>query len=323
LFLGLAEAYNYTILSKIHRIANLLEGKIDSKNLIYVCSSVGVSDTYNAIDNVDLTKSIWKNRISVWSACSAQMFYQMYGNGGAYNNKISYEIKEKDKKFLSFNRVPREHRLKLIDRMIENNMISSGYCSFDPPMHDTSLATWLTHLPARFNNIKSNESLFPLKLNITPERSNPADLQPEDIKYFSNSYFSIVTETGFYNVPEHSHLVLNYSSIHTNIFFTEKIFKPLVTKHPFILFCFPGALDKIRQMGYRTFSPFIDETYDTIENPDERFEALWTEITRLLQKTPEEWIQWQTDIKEIVEHNHSHFFVNKNFLSTDIESQFT
>jgi len=317
LFLGIAEAYNFTIMSKLHRIANLLENQIDSKNIIYVCSSLGVSDTYNAITDIDLSKSICRNKISVWSACSAQMFYQMHGNGGLFKDKISYEIKEKDKKFLSFNRVPREHRLKLVDCLIEHKLIDSGYCSFDPP-NDL-----MDGLPDRFENIKANRAMFPLKLNITPDRSNPADLRPDDIKYFSNSYFSIVTETGFYNVLTTSDLVLNYGSIHTNIFMTEKIFKPLVTKHPFVLFCFPGALDKLRQMGYRTFSPFIDETYDTIENPDERFEALWKEITRLLQKTPKEWIQWQTNIKEIVEHNHSHFFANKNFLSTDVESQFT
>jgi len=318
LFLGIAEAYNLTTISKLHRIANLVENQINSKDLIYICSSIGVEDTYNAIDNIDLSKSIWRNRISIWSACSAQMFYQMLGNGAPFKGKINYEVKEKDKKFLSFNRVPREHRLKLVGRMLENNLVDSGYYSFDP--QDTN---WMMYLPDRFNNIKSKAALFPLKLNITPERSNPSDLKPDDIKYFSNSYFSIVTETGFYNIEHDSHLVLNYASTHTNIFMTEKIFKPLVTMHPFILFCFPGALSKLRQMGYRTFSPFIDETYDTIENPDERFEALWKEITRLLQKTPEEWIQWQTDIKEIVEHNHNHFFVNKNFLSSDVKSYFT
>ena len=324
LFLGLAEGYYFNTISKIHRIANLVENQINSKDIVYVCSSIGVADTYNAIHNVDLSTSIWRNRISVWSACSAQMFYQ---RGYAYNHElkgnIPYEIKEKDKKFLSFNRVHREHRLKLVDRLIENNMLDSGYCSFDPPDAETSFANWITHLPDRFNNIKSNKSMFPLKLNITSDRPNPADLLPDDMKYFNNSYFSIVTESGFYNVEDDSKLVLNYSSIHTNIFFTEKIFKPLLCMHPFVLLCFPGALARLRQMGYRTFSPFIDETYDTIENPDERFEALWKEITRLLQKTPEEWTQWQTNIKEIVEHNHSHFFVNKNFLSTNVESQFT
>ena len=57
----------------------------------------------------------------------------------------------------------------------------------------------------------------------------------------------------------------------------------------------------------------IDETYDSIENDNDRFAAIWKEITRLLQQTPEEWIQWQTQIKDIVEHNHTHLFETVNY----------
>jgi hypothetical protein len=77
-------------------LGNLVENQINSKDLIYICSSIGVEDTYNAIDNIDLSKSIWRNRISIWSACSAQMFYQMLGNGAPFKGKINYEVKEKD-----------------------------------------------------------------------------------------------------------------------------------------------------------------------------------------------------------------------------------
>jgi predicted PurR-regulated permease PerM len=88
--------------------------------------------------------------------------------------------------------------------------------------------------------------------------------------------------------------------------------------HPFIVFAYPNLLSELRKLGYKTFTPLIDETYDTIINDDDRFEAIWNEITRLLQKTPEEWIQWQTDIKEIVEYNKNHFYSTTNYLSTDI-----
>jgi len=303
-FMGMAEAYSFQLVSKINRIAHLLERYIDPKDLVYACSSIGVSDTIDT-------------RISVWSACTVQMFYQVnQENCAAYEGKINYDIREKEKQYLSFNRIPRWQRLKLFDRFLESKMLDVGYCSFDtPPEHLAELKLTLEALPDAFVNVKENVSMLPLKLNISPERTNPADLQPDDLKYFSDSYFSIVTETGFYNVP-------NLHVLHTSIFMTEKTFKPIVAMHPFILLCYPGALDKLRQMGYRTFFPFIDETYDTIEDPEERFEAVWREIVRLSQKTTEEWIQWQTDIKEIVEHNHNHFFVNKNYLSTEVESQF-
>ena len=86
--------------------------------------------------------------------------------------------------------------------------------------------------------------------------------------------------------------------------------------HPFVLLAYPGTLAELRNIGYKTFSPMIDETYDTIINDDDRFEAVWKEITRLVQQTPEEWIKWQGEIKSIVEYNRDHFYSNNNYHST-------
>jgi hypothetical protein len=34
----------------------------------------------------------------------------------------------------------------------------------------------------------------------------------------------------------------------------------------------------LKKLGYKTFSPYIDEHYDTIENDEDRFNAVWTEV---------------------------------------------
>ena len=329
LFIGLAEAYWPATVNKLHRIANLVENEIDSTKLIYLCSAMGVEKEHERIySNIDLEKSNIKNKISVWSLCSAQMFYQ--ANGRPFKDLISYEVKEKEKEFLSFNRVPREHRTKLVDRMFEHNIIDRGFCSFHPSHEsEEDMTQTLVFISERYKNLKANASRLPLKLNITSDRPNPADFRTGDLKYFANSYFSIVTETGFYNVDntykrnDGTPLFLNYDSLNTNVFMTEKIFKPILAMHPFILFCFPGAIGKLRAMGYKTFEPVIDESYDDIIDPDERFEALWREITRLLQQTPAQWIQWQYYVKDIVEFNHKHLFDNRNYLATDVSPWFT
>ena len=42
-----------------------------------------------------------------------------------------------------------------------------------------------------------------------------------------------------------------------------------------------------------------------------------------MKQTPEEWLQWQASIKEIVEYNSKHLFDNTNHCSTkDVESLF-
>ena len=67
----------------------------------------------------------------------------------------------------------------------------------------------------------------------------------------------------------------------------------------------PNSLEKLRELGYKTFHPYIDETYDTIENDQERMVAIVDEVERLNKLTDSEWLEWQNGIKDIVEHNHN------------------
>jgi UDPglucose 6-dehydrogenase len=320
LFYNLAEGYLNNVVEKIHRIANIVENQIDSKDIFYLCASPGSEKTYENIFNIkNLTKTNWKNKISILATASFQYFVQH--NGAGQFKDVVYTVKEKPKKFLCFNKLPRAHRVKLIEKFLEHNILDEGFYSFLPMNGmDTKDFSWIDTLPDTFVNVKANKDKFPLKLNLSPHRSmNPSMLDIEDLPCFDDSYFSIVTETTFYsNRTKHSDSFNTFQRHATldDIFITEKTFKCIPAMHPFIIFSYPGILSALRTLGYKTFSPMIDETYDTIINDDERFNALWNEITRLLQKTPEEWIQWQTEIKEIVEYNKNHFYSNTNHNST-------
>lgn len=314
LFYNLAEGYQRTVVDKIHRIANILENQIDSKNIIYLTSSIGAEKAYENIFNSGGNNTNWKNKISIWSTHAFQLFTQRSASSAGFKDIINYNIKEKSKDFLCFNKVSREHRIKLLDKVLESNILDRSYYSFE------GSPNWLSNLPQKFNNIKLNEDKFPIRLNITTERSNPAMIENQDLNYFDNSYFSIVTETTFYN--NDLRRITRYETLDNIIFITEKTFKCFPAMHPFIILAYSGILTELRKLGYKTFAPYIDETYDTIVNDDDRFEAIWKEITRLLQKTPAEWIQWQTDIKEILEYNKNHFYSNTNYFSTNINSIF-
>ena len=81
------------------------------------------------------------------------------------------------------------------------------------------------------------------------------------------SYFSIITETIFFEED--------------TIFFSEKLWKPISNYHPFILVAKYGSLNKLKELGYKTFSPYINENYDSIENNIDRMLAIITEMKRL------------------------------------------
>lgn len=302
-FCKMSETFMSFVVGKIQRIANLVSHVIDSKDLFYVCGSANGREVYERLFEARIPgETNWNNKISILSAHAVE-YYSKF-NFQNYANTITYEVKEKSKDFLCFNKVAREHRIRLLQKMIESNNINKGYYSFE------GADGWINQifkLPDEFSTIKRNKDMFPLRLNIGSHRPNPVDIWPEDIKYFDNSYFSIVLETEFY---------LPKNKLQDCLFITEKTHKCLVLMHPFLVFSRPHTIAELKKVGYKTFAPMIDETYDAIEDDTARFDALWNEINRLLSQTPEQWIEWQSKIKEIVEYNHAHFYNNTNYMQS-------
>jgi hypothetical protein len=70
------------------------------------------------------------------------------------------------------------------------------------------------------------------------------------------------------------------------------------------------SLVYLKKLGYKTFSPYINEHYDTIKNDEERLTAVWSEVERLCAFSDEEWLEWQNGIIDIVEHNYN-VLINK------------
>jgi hypothetical protein len=93
-------------------------------------------------------------------------------------------------------------------------------------------------------------------------------------------------------------------------------------KHPFILMAYPGTLKRLRERGYKTFSPFIDESYDNIIDGEQRLEVIFKEISRLCAFTDEQWLEWQTNIKPIVEYNYENFNSKTEFGLHPVEHLF-
>ena len=92
--------------------------------------------------------------------------------------------------------------------------------------------------------------------------------------------------------------------------------KCFIKFHPFIMIGRPHLLLALKKLGYQTFTPMIDESYDSIENDDDRLSMIFLEIHKLMSKTPAEWIVWQTQIKEIVIHNNNIFKLSRTHYSS-------
>jgi hypothetical protein len=88
-------------------------------------------------------------------------------------------------------------------------------------------------------------------------------------------------------------------------FISEKTFKAIVCQHPFIIFGNRGSLARLRELGYKTFSPYIDESYDNLPTW-KRLSAIVKEIERIKNIPPREKLNWYSKMQDIVEHNYQH-----------------
>lgn len=86
-------------------------------------------------------------------------------------------------------------------------------------------------------------------------------------------------------------------------FITEKTTRNFFFGKPFIVFAGPGYLSNLKKLGFKTFSDFIDERYDLIENTEDRFQAVVESIKTVSNYSLDELKTIAENIKPILEHN--------------------
>lgn len=121
----------------------------------------------------------------------------------------------------------------------------------------------------------------------------------ENKDIYLNTYISIVTESIYFQ--EDKDFPAGYLS--------EKVWKPVGHCQPFILASASGSLKYMRnRFGYKTFHPYIDESYDLEEDDIKRLDMIKLEIEKFSNKTKEEKDQFLNDVKDICVYNQNLFF---------------
>jgi hypothetical protein len=210
-----------------------------------------------------------------------------------------------DKKFINLNRMKRSHRCLLLTLLHKKNLIKEGYVSFDEMDINYYKARMKNSYP-EFKYLLTEEQLketLPLVVDNYDRSLNPWHYGQRSLfKFYRNSYFSVVTET-------HGE-TKKYPS-----FLSEKTFKAISHKHPFIVVSTTGILHMLRQLGYKTFNGIIDESYDEIEDDVERLTMITNEIERLCNLNEEQLIEFKQQALEIVEYNYNLLMSKTNFLN--------
>lgn len=213
------------------------------------------------------------------------------------------ELKYYEKKFLNFNRRWRIHRPAFVAFLKLKGLLDKGYVSLGECDFRRSFSSVWNELLTRHSSGELNELLVqnreeilqlpPLYLDTEDLTINQVELSRNTDYYYSNTYFSVVSETNYYTYP----------GAENGRFLSEKVFKPMAEKHPFILISVPNCLPLLRDLGYRTFFPWINEDYDSEYDDDTRMLMILKEIERLSNFNQIQLEEFLNNVREICDHN--------------------
>lgn len=96
------------------------------------------------------------------------------------------------------------------------------------------------------------------------------------------------------------------TDVNTNMWLTEKTVKNLWIGKPFLVMSGADSLTRLHELGFKTFSPYFDESYDTIKNNYIRLEKIKQEIDRISQL---DLVELHQNLLPILEHNRQNFLI--------------
>ena len=139
--------------------------------------------------------------------------------------------------------------------------------------------------------LQEARTVLPLEIYNTPNNIHDDGWYIDRIhaQVYKDSWLSVVSEP-----------IFNDDDL--AVFISEKTFKSIACMHPFIILGGRNSLRALREMGYRTFEGYIDESYDTMSSHD-RMAAIIQELKRI--DAIEDKISWFSGMREILEYNYN------------------
>lgn len=206
------------------------------------------------------------------------------------------EKQTRNKKFICLNRRPHAGRFAALTKLYpykdqgylsfgKSGLMYEGY--FEEQEDGFKRMCPTIHQDYETLNIRDE---IPLQINdrIDAERDNP--VQDWSHEKFYDSFLHICPETYQYYRQG-------------RIFFSEKIWKPMMFMQPFVLVGEPGQLNALHSMGYKTFSDFIDESYDSILNNQERLTTALNSAIAYFDRPIEELHKDLEKMQYVLTHN--------------------
>lgn len=194
--------------------------------------------------------------------CSDELFYR-------HRNRSMPTVFHEQARTKNFTALVRTHKLwraYTMARLWSKGLHEQGYFSYNTNVtveEDSPIIDILN-----FGSLKHHTEFF---LKLAPfhcdllTADEHADMQWTVGLHHSDAYFNFVIE----------------SELTGPVRLTEKVFKAIKNCQPFVIAGACGSVEQLREMGYKTFDTVVDHSYDSIEDPTLRWDAVCSEMCRI------------------------------------------
>jgi hypothetical protein len=214
----------------------------------------------------------------------------------------------RSKKFICFNRTMRPHRYALAYIALKLNLLDNNIMSFLNKGNDDILAI---QKELKKFNLKNDTATYAERIyNLIPY-----EIDTQHLSSVAKNGFSIENSKKIWYTDTYVHIISETTFLEAkSLFISEKTWRPVTNLQPFIMVSSPGMLKKLRGLGFKTFHPFIDESYDLESNDSIRLQMIHDEIEKLNNMSLQEIHDWYYSIKDVLLHNQQHLtsFANIN-----------
>ena len=181
---------------------------------------------------------------------------------------------QRDRDFLCLNRVHKSWRAAVMADLVSLGVLDNSfwsYCAIDINDDSTDNPIQVDLIPQlRYRTSQFLDRAPYYADNISDAQRNDHSYMPQDL--FRHTFANVVIESQF-DVDQSG-----------GVFLTEKTFKPIKHGQLFFVVGAAGSLAALRQLGYRVFDGVLDNQYDVIEDPTQRWLAVRDAVQQAKQQ---------------------------------------
>ena len=229
------------------------------------------------------------------------------------DQQFEYRKNNFKKVYINLNRRWRMHRPAMVTHLKAKNLLDYGYVSLTKSDDGITWDSYYDYIVEEHKNYLPSHDILQ-ENRLTMYRSEPLTVDKNELVeneahigdsieyYMWSSVINLVSETNFYTsmkTLKGDGTILNEPTR----FISEKTCKPILYHQPFIMISVPYFLDMLRELGFKTFHPYIDESYDTEMNDAKRMMMIAEQIERFSKYSRSELQEFLDLTRDICRHN--------------------